>query len=151
MAPRVICRPLLTALPLAVLFGVQLVALGLVDTLPSAEQTVREEVLAAMVQLGLRPLILALVPAAFLTWLATRWLYLRLARIGVRGPDPVALTAGWVLVWVAGWLGVHWLAGPQDLAPWNLAMFSMPLVWYGLVAMGLALWAGAREGLPTAA
>lgn len=147
---HLVARPLLTGSLLALLFAVQWGALGAVDVVPGPGQHFQREVDAAIVSLGLRPLILALVPAAFLTWATTRWLYLRLARIGVRGPDPLRLTAAWVLVWVLGWLGLQEVAAPHDLVDWRFAMLSMPLAWYGLVAMGLALWAGAREGLTPA-
>jgi len=147
MAPRVICRPLLTALPLAVLFGVQLVALGLVDTLPSAEQTVREEVLAAMVQLGLRPLILALVPAAFLTWLATRWAHRNRQRRSVRafkqGMAPVVIGLLMAATWV---LGRGQGQPATDALLWLLAAVVAVLVWRTRLHLLWLLAAGALLG-----
>ena len=138
---HLVARPLLTGSLLALLFVLQWGALGAVDVIPGPSQHFQREVDAAIVTLGLRPLIFALVPAALLTWLATRWLYLRLARIGIRGPDPRRLTLAWVVVWVLGWISAYELAAPQDVEEWRFA----------LVAMGLALWAGAREGLPAGA
>jgi hypothetical protein len=150
LVAHLVARPLLTGTLLALLFAVQLGALGVVDVFPDPGQNFQREVDAAIVMLGLRPLILALVPAAMLTWLLTRWVYRRLARHGIRGPEPLHLTAGWVLAWLLGWFSVYEIAAPENMADWSFALFSMPLAWYGLVAMGLALWAGAREGLSLA-
>jgi hypothetical protein len=134
-------------LPLAMfmLFGVEF-WLSSVSVFPESGWLVQPDNLGMTqltVALDLKPLIMGAAPSclfAVVVGLALR----RLAPEPVR-PRSLAKTvvASWVAVWAACMLALYvWLAG-HDPTSWSLGLLTQPGTLYGLILVGLGLYAGA--------
>jgi len=130
---------------LAMLFGVEFMLVGAVSVFPeSGWLTERENLSAAqlVVALNLKPLFIGAVPSGPVA-LALGVAFRRMAPEPVK-PRSLAMTivGSWLAVWSACNLALYLEFAGSDPAFWSPAAVTQPIAIYGLVLVGLGLYAG---------